>query len=83
LNAGAKVLRELIVTCGDATKVLEFIEEALDEIALAIGDGVLRLALDGITGTISRWARVSRIGIVRRAVAPSDKAAENKIEHGS
>ena len=36
MNAPEKILRELVVTCGDGTKVLEFIEEALDEIALAI-----------------------------------------------
>ena len=36
MNAPEKISRELVVTCGDGTKVLEFIEEALDEIALAV-----------------------------------------------
>ena len=36
MNARKKVSRELVVACSDGSKVLEFIEEALDEIALAV-----------------------------------------------
>jgi hypothetical protein len=36
VNAREKVPRELVVACGDSTKVLECIEETLDEIALAV-----------------------------------------------
>jgi hypothetical protein len=36
VDACQKVSRQLVVARGDGTKVLEFIEEALDEIALAI-----------------------------------------------
>ena len=36
MNAREKISRELVVTCGDGTKVLEFIEEAFDEITLAV-----------------------------------------------
>jgi hypothetical protein len=42
VNAGEKVSCELVVACGDGTKVLEFIEEALDEIALAVERKVTR-----------------------------------------
>ena len=37
MNARKKVSRELVVACSDGSKVLEFIEEALDEIAFTIG----------------------------------------------
>jgi len=36
LNCGEKIPGEFVVACGDGAKVLEFIEETLDEIALAI-----------------------------------------------
>jgi hypothetical protein len=36
LNACEKISGELVVSCGDGAKVLEFIEEALDEIAFTI-----------------------------------------------
>lgn len=42
MNAGEKVSRKLVVAGGDGTKVLEFIEEALDQIALAIKREVAR-----------------------------------------
>jgi hypothetical protein len=35
VDTSEKIFGELIVAHGDGTKVLEFIEEALDEIALA------------------------------------------------
>jgi hypothetical protein len=43
--------------------MLEFIEEALDEVSFAVereiaGLGSLRFAFGGITGVIPRWARV-------------------------
>ena len=67
VNAREKISRELVVTCGDATKVLEFIEEAFDEIALAVEGKVtgrrrLPSGFGRITGVISRWASVSRSG---------------------
>jgi len=37
LNACGKISGEFVVSCGDGAKVLEFIEEALDEIAFTIG----------------------------------------------
>jgi hypothetical protein len=36
LDAGEEISGEFVVACGDRTKVLEFVEEALDEVALAI-----------------------------------------------
>jgi hypothetical protein len=36
LNSGEKISGEFVVTCGDSAKVLEFVEEALDEIAFAV-----------------------------------------------
>ena len=36
MDTGQEVSAELIIACGDATKVFEFIEEALDQIAFAI-----------------------------------------------
>jgi hypothetical protein len=36
LNACEKISGELVVSCGDGAKVLEFIEDALDEIAFTI-----------------------------------------------
>lgn len=42
MDASQEVPRELVVARGDGTKVLEFIEEALDEIALAIKCKVTR-----------------------------------------
>jgi hypothetical protein len=59
----------------DGAKVLEFIEEALDEIASQYSAksqvrGVLRLAFGGITGVISRWASVSSSGSASYALSP-------------
>jgi hypothetical protein len=34
MDAGQKISGELIVTCCDSAKVLELVEEALDEVAL-------------------------------------------------
>ena len=42
MDASKKISGELIVACCDRTKVLEFVEEALDEIALAIKGEVAR-----------------------------------------
>ena len=42
MYAGEKVSGELVVTRCDSTKVLEFVEEALDEVALAIEGEVAR-----------------------------------------
>lgn len=50
---------ELVISGGDATKLLELIEEALDEVAFAVKSHrrwILRLALGGITAVMSRAA---------------------------
>jgi hypothetical protein len=36
VNSGEEIPGEFVVTCGNSPKVLEFIEEALDEIAFAV-----------------------------------------------
>jgi hypothetical protein len=36
MDSGEKISRELVVACRDGTKVLEFVEEALDKVAFAI-----------------------------------------------
>ena len=36
LDAGEEICGEFVIAGGDGTKVLEFVEEALDEVALAI-----------------------------------------------
>jgi len=36
VDAGEKISRKFVIACGDGAKVLEFVEEALDEITLAI-----------------------------------------------
>ena len=36
MDPGEKISREFVVACRDSAKVLEFVEEALDEIALAV-----------------------------------------------
>ena len=64
LNSGQEYFGELVVACRDGSKMLEFIEEALDEVAFAVEReiaalGILRFAFGGITGVIPRWARVS------------------------
>ena len=42
MDAGEEISGELVVTCCDGAKVLEFIEEALDEVTLAIEGEVAR-----------------------------------------
>jgi hypothetical protein len=42
MDAGEKVFGKLVVSCCDGAKVLEFVEEALDEVALAIESEVAR-----------------------------------------
>ena len=36
MNSGEEISGEFVVPCGDGAKVLEFVEEALDEIAFAV-----------------------------------------------
>jgi hypothetical protein len=36
VDSGEKISRELVVACRDGTKVLEFVEEAFDEVAFAV-----------------------------------------------
>jgi len=71
VNAREKISRELVVAGGDGAKVLEFIEEALDEIALAVKGKVTgwrRLTVGfgrDHRGDLSLGKRVAeRIGIV-------------------
>ena len=40
MNSGEESFGELVVACGDSSKVLEFVEEALDQVAFAI-EGVI------------------------------------------
>ena len=40
LNSGEEISGEFVVACSDATKMLEFVEEALDEVAFAVEDKV-------------------------------------------
>lgn len=42
MDSGEKVFGELVVACCDGAKVLEFVEEALDEVAFAIEGEVAR-----------------------------------------
>ena len=42
MDAGEKVFGKLVVACCDGAKVLEFVEEALDEVAFAIESEVAR-----------------------------------------
>ena len=67
MNAGEEISGEFVVACGDGAKVLEFVEEALDEIALAVEREVasprdLAIGLWGITRAICRRLRVSISG---------------------
>ena len=59
LDAGEEISGEFVVARGDGAKVLEFVEEALDEIAFAVEREVailrgLAIGLWGITGANSR-----------------------------
>ena len=48
MNAGEEISGQFVVTCGDSSKVLEFVEEALDEMAFTVEDkitGPRRLAV--------------------------------------
>ena len=42
VDASEKISGELVVTCCDSSKVLEFVEEAFDEVALAIEGEIAR-----------------------------------------
>lgn len=42
MDTSEKISREFVIACGDSTKVLEFVEEALDEITLAIEGKIAR-----------------------------------------
>src|ERR1700752_2175407 len=42
MDGGEKVFGKLVVACCDGAKVLEFVEEALDEVALAVESEVAR-----------------------------------------
>jgi hypothetical protein len=67
LHCGEKISGEFVVAGGNGAKVLNFIEEALDEVALAVECEIaialgLSIGFGGITGVISRSARLSMSG---------------------
>ena len=64
MNSGEKISSKFVVARGDAPVVLDFVEEALDEIALTIEHEItialhLAVGFGGITGMIARPSRVS------------------------
>ena len=58
-DGGEEVSGELVVASGDATKVLESSEHALDEVTLAIGDDVM--GDQGLTAGDRRNYRLSSV----------------------
>ena len=66
LNSGEEVSCEFIVSCGDCPEMFEFVEEALDEVALGGVEREVARACDfaiGLRGNhggdVSAWTRVS------------------------
>jgi hypothetical protein len=51
VDTGEKISREFVIACRDGAKVLEFVEEALDEITLAIQSKIA-----------GQWARAAGVG---------------------
>jgi GDP-D-mannose dehydratase len=41
LNAGEEISGQYVVACGESSEVLEFVEEALDEIAFTVEDKII------------------------------------------
>jgi hypothetical protein len=66
LQAGEEISGQFIVARGDGTKVLEFVEEAFDEVALAIEREI----------TIARRLAVSFGGNHRGDIAPFERGDE-------
>jgi hypothetical protein len=71
VNAREKVSREFVVAGGDSTKVLQFIEESLNEIAFAIEGKIARRRYLTVGFGWNHWSDVSlgksvaeRIGVV-------------------
>ena len=67
MNSGEEISCEFVVSRGDCPEMFEFVEEALDEIALAVEREVasprdLAIGLWGITRAICRRLRVSISG---------------------
>ena len=88
LDAGEEICGEFVIAGGDGTKVLEFVEEALDEVALAIEHEIttartLRLALGGITGAMSRRSSASMKGSASKALSPSTAPGSTDSSSGS
>ena len=72
LNAGEEISGQFVVACGDSSKVLELVEEALDEIALTVEDKITsprRLAVGfrrNHGGDFALGERIEqRVGVVR------------------
>jgi hypothetical protein len=68
--------------------VLELVEEAFDEVALAIDAksqlrGALRFAFGGITGVMPRRARLSMNGSASKALSPSNARGSTVSSSGS
>ena len=68
MDAGQKISGELIVACCDGAEVLEFVEEALDEVALAIEGEVAR-----------QWNRAAGMGRNDRSDLPVGEGFDEGI----
>jgi hypothetical protein len=68
MDASEKISGELVVTCCDSAKVLEFVEEALDEVALAIEDEITR-----------QWKRAAGMGRNDRGDLPVGKCFDEGV----
>jgi hypothetical protein len=68
VDASEKISGELVVTCCDSSKVLEFVEEALDEVAFAIEGEVTR-----------QWKRAAGVGRNDRGNLPVGQGFDEGI----
>ena len=68
MDASQKVSGELIVACRDSSKVLEFIEEALDEVAFAVEGEIA-----------GQWDRTAGMGRNDRGDLPVREGFEHSI----
>ena len=68
MDASEKISGELVVTCCDSAEVLEFVEEALDEVALAIEDEITR-----------QWKRAAGMGRNDRGDLPLGEDVDEGI----
>jgi hypothetical protein len=68
VDAGEKVSREFVVARGDGAKVLEFVEEALDQIPLAVECKVA-----------GQWGRAAGVGRNHWGDVPLSEAIDQSI----